>query len=273
VTHPAPMQEAGPFWLPLLPVAVAAVAYGWAVLRLTRRGDRWPPGRSLSAAAAAAVLVAALLPPLDDVMDFRVHVVQHLMLAMVAPLGLVLSAPVTLALRTLPRAGRRGLLAALHRPVAQALAFAPVVLLLDVGGMYAYYLTPLFAATHDHPVLHAVVHAHMVLAGCLLSWYLVGIDPAPARRSVRGRLVVLFIAAGSHDLLAKLLYARGLPAGGGTSEQVRAGAQIMFYGGDVIEIILAVLLLASWYARGGRLIAHQHRRTTSSPGQPRRVAR
>lgn len=268
MTHP----DAGPFWLPPLPLAVAAVAYAWAVLRLTRRGDRWPPGRSLCAAAGVAVLTAALLPPLADATDFPVHVVQHLMLAMVAPLALVLSAPVTLALRTLPRAGRRGLLAVLHRPVLQLLASAPVVLLLDVGGLYAYYLTPLFAATHDRPVLHAAVHAHMVLAGCLLSWYLVGTDPAPARRSVRGRLVVLFVAAGSHDLLAKLLYARGLPAGGGTPEQVRTGAQIMFYGGDLLEITLVVLLFASWYARGSRFLAHQQRRRTTAPGRPGRVS-
>lgn len=43
------------------------------------------------------VLTASLMPPLIDTMDFPVHVIQHLMLAMLAPLALALSAPVTLA--------------------------------------------------------------------------------------------------------------------------------------------------------------------------------
>lgn len=73
--------------------------------------------------------------------------------------------------------------------------FAPLVLVLVVGGMYAYYLTPVFAASHQHPWLHPVVHTHMFLAGCLWSWYLVGSDPMRARPSIRTSLIVLFLAA------------------------------------------------------------------------------
>jgi hypothetical protein len=138
------------------------------------------------------------------------------------------------------------------------------VLALDVGGMYAFYLTPLYAAAHRHPVLDAVLQVHMFLAGCLLSWYLVGSDPMPSRPSVRTRLLVLLLAAGSHDLLAKLLYAQGLPRHGGTEQQLQAGAQIMFYGGDLVEVALAVALLSNWYSRTGRRLA---RATVASSGQ------
>ena len=45
-------------------------------------------------------------------------------------------------------------------------------------------------------------------------------------------------------------------AAGGSPEAVRTGAQLMFYGGDVIDLALAVVLLAGWYARGGRRLRH-----------------
>jgi putative membrane protein len=136
---------------------------------------------------------------------------------------------------------------------------APAVLVLEVGGMYALYLTPLYAAAHTRPGLNAVLHLHLFVAGCLFSWYLVGRDPMPAPASIRTRIAVLFLAAGSHDLLAKLLYAHQLPEHGGTAEQLRLGAQIMFYGGDAVEIALAVALLWDWYARTGRELARRTR--------------
>lgn len=49
-------------------------------------------------------------------------------------------------------------------------------------------------------------------------------------------------------MLAKLIYAHLLPRGAGTADQIHAGAQIMFYGGDVIELTLAAALLLPWYA-------------------------
>ena len=55
------------------------------------------------------------------------------------------------------------------------------------------------------PVSEGLLHVHMFLAGCLLSWYLIGVDPMARRPDIRTALVVLFIAAAGHDILAKLL--------------------------------------------------------------------
>jgi putative membrane protein len=229
-------------------------------------------GRVAAAALGLGCLLATLTPPLADAMTFDRHAVRHLLLAMLAPLAFALSAPVTLALRTFPRRPRRALLALLHSQPARALTTAPVVLALDVGGMYAFYLTPLYSASHHRPWLSALVDLHMLLAGCLLSWYLVGRDPMPSPPSTRTRLVVLLLAAGSHDLLAKLMYAHQLPAHGGSTEQLQLGAQIMFYGGDVVEVALAVLVLANWYARTGRQLrrAEQAERAAAK-ANPRRL--
>lgn len=264
MAHTGHMGEIGPVWLPLLLLIPGAVAYALAAIRLRRRGERWPLIRSIWAVVGFGVLTASLMPPFVNAMDFPLHVTQHLMLAMLAPLALALSAPVTLALRTLPRRGRRRLLGVVHSRFSSVMMFAPLVLILEVGGMYAYYLTPLFAASHQHPWLHLAVHTHMFLAGCLLSWYLVGRDPMPGRPSIRTSLIVLFLAAGSHDLLAKLMYAHLLPHGAGTAGQIHTGAQIMFYGGDAIELALAFALLLPWYARTGRQIASERRRATAT---------
>lgn len=125
---------------------------------------------------------AAVLPPVashDDI--FPVHVLQHLLLGMAGPALLALSAPVTLALRTLPRRPRRMLLRVLHSAPAAVVSAPAAALVLDLGGLYALYLTGLYRAAEHHSLVHAAMHLHMFLAGCLLSWALIGVDP------VRGR--------------------------------------------------------------------------------------
>jgi putative membrane protein len=207
-------------------------------------------------------LALAVTPPVATAMTFPAHALQHLLIAMLAPLLLALSAPVTLALRTLPAAGRSVLVRALHCAPAGLLLRAPVVLVLEVGGMYAYYLSPVYAATHDRPWLHAAVHVHMFLSGCLFSWFLVARDPTPARPTLLVRMLVLLIAAGSHDVLAKLMYGHLLPSRGGTAAQLHLGAEVLFYGDDLIEVGLAVAILFTWYASKGRELARQERGAT-----------
>lgn len=245
-------------WLPLLPLLPAATAYGCGLVRLHRRGDWWPAARAAAFVAGLAGLAAATLPPLADRDElFSVHVTQHLLLASAGPLLLALSAPVTLALRTLAPRSRRALLAVVHSRPAAVLLHPALVLGLDVGGLYAFYLTPLFGAAEQHPLLHAAVHLYMLATGCLLSWYLVGLDPLPRQDGTGARLLVLVVAAGAHDVLAKTMYARGLPAG---VDGLQDGARLMYYGGDAVEVLLALALLTQWYRRGGRELARRERR-------------
>ncbi len=251
-------------------LVLPVLGYGLGLRQLHLRGDRWPVGRTVAGVVGIGCLSAALLFPLARLLpvgaqSFPAHVSEHLLLAMLAPLGLALSAPVTLALRTLPRGARDRVLAVVNSRFARLLTLGPVVLLLDVGGLYASYLTPLFAAAERNAWLHLLLHLHMFLAGCLLSWYLVGRDPLPRPRSARGPLVVLLLAAGSHDVLAKLMYAHAFPVGADSAAGLRAGAQLLFYGGDVVEILLAVALLAQWYARTGRELRREQRRIAASP--------
>jgi putative membrane protein len=264
------MLELIPLALTLLTVA----GYAAALARLRRRGDRWPPSRAVCLLAGSLCVAAAVLPPVSSHDElFPVHIGQHLLLGMAGPAFLALSAPITLALRTLPRRPRRTLLRVLHsRPVTIVSAPATAVIL-NLGGLYALYLTGLYNAAEHNDLIHAAVHLHMFLAGCLLSWAIIGIDPIRRRPGLRVRLAALAIAGAGHDTLTKLMYAHNLPAGGGSIANRHIGAELMYYGGTIIDIALAIILMTQWYQTTGRELRRTVRRSTSGwrPQSPGRI--
>lgn len=229
-------------------VSIAAALYLAAVRHAGRRGRAWSGRRSASWLLGLTLAGAAVVGPLAERAhsDFRAHMVGHLLLGMLAPLLLVLAAPGTLALRALPVPAARRLARLLRsRPVAVLCAPA-VAAVLDVGGLWLLYRTDLYAWTLTSPTLHALVHLHVFLSGCLLTVALVGPDPAPHRATPVTRATVLVLAAAAHDVLAKTLY--GHPPTGTTPDRAAAAAQIMYYGGTVVEIALMTLLCAQWWS-------------------------
>src|SRR6476659_4616250 len=100
--------------------------YLWGVWTLHERGDRWPTGRTAAFLGGIACFVVATQSGLAayDTALLSVHMVQHMILALVAP--------VTLALRTLPHTPRGWLLAVLHSWVAKVLTFPPLTFALYV---------------------------------------------------------------------------------------------------------------------------------------------
>ncbi|MFC4857183.1 cytochrome c oxidase assembly protein [Actinophytocola glycyrrhizae] len=229
--------------LPLL-VVVAALAVGYVAAAVhagtgPRGWSRWRTASWLFGCAVAAVALSPVLAGHDP----RAHMARHLLLGMVAPLWLVLAAPVTLLLRvTEPATGRRIGRVLRARPV-HVLGHPATAALLSVGGLYAVMLTPLARAADTDPVLHNALHLHYLAAGYLFAWAIAGPDPAPRRPGMVTRVVVLVLAVAAHSVLAKLLYAHA------STEADRAAAQLMYYGGDVAELALAAALFTSWYRR------------------------
>jgi putative membrane protein len=209
------------------------------------------------------LIVAALVPLPGG--EFTAHMGQHLLVGMAVPLLLVLGRPVTLGLRALPAGrGRRAVLAVLHsRPVGW-LVFPPIAALLDVGGLWVLYATPLFADTHERPWLHAVVHLHVLGAGVLFTVAVCQVDPLRRRYSLPLRAASLVVAGAAHAVLAKTLY--GAPPSGTdfSGTDLHAGAELMYYGGDLVEIGLAAVVALQWYAAGGRALARAQRRAEPS---------
>lgn len=238
---------------PWLALAIAAAAYAYGVRTLRRRGKGWSAWRSASFAAGFAVIAVALVSPLaarDD--EFGVHVVQHLLLSMLAPLLLALSAPVTLALRTTSRRTRASLVLLLHVRVVRWVSNPVVATVVFTAGIVGLYFTPLYDLTTRSPLAHELVHLHFLASGSLVTWVFVGLDPVPGRGSRTVRLWALFVMFAVHAITAKLLYAGFGAVHGIPVEDVRAGAQIMYYGAEPLDALVLVAFFAHRYRADGR---------------------
>lgn len=246
----------------LAAVAVGTIlAYSWGADRLRRRGDAWPWHREAAFTIGAWAIAYACVGPLPGG-PFTIHMGQHLILGMGAPLLLVLARPPTLALRAL-RAGRarRTLLAFLRSKPAAWLAFPPVPALLSVGGLWLLYRTPVFAAVQPQPAAHTLLQAHVLLTGLLFTFAVCQLDPVGHRWSLAWRAGTLLAAGAAHAVLAKALYAAPPPGTAVTAPDLETAAQLMYYGGDLAELALAAVLALQWYRAVGRARAREHRRT------------
>lgn len=227
--------------LTVIPILMCLVYLAFALRG--RRAKKWSRWRAISFTFGAVLLILAMSPPVSDWAhgDLRGHMVQHLLLGMFAPIGLVLGAPGTLLLRNVPVKVGRTIVAVLDAPPIRVLIHPFIALLLDIGGMYILYLTPLFALSMSDPVLNVLLHVHFVLAGCLFTWAVAGPDPSPHRPGWLIRLATLFVGMALHANLAKIMYGYGFPRGMmSDAVELQAAAQWMYYGGDLAELLIAI---------------------------------
>lgn len=249
--------DVGGWALPVVLVSVTVACYLTGVRRhRARRTVRWSRWRTSSWAAGAAMVGLASSPVAEAAArQPSGHMVQHVVLGMIAPLALVLGAPLRLVLATAnPAVGRRISRLLRARPV-HVVTHPVAAAVLAVGGMFVLYLTPLYAVSAGNAAVHHAVHLHFVVSGYLFSWSIVGPDPAPDRPGLRTRVLVLVLAAAAHSFLAKLLHARAAelpPEHPHTVVEMEQAAQWMYYGGDLAEVLLATALFASWYRLDGR---------------------
>ncbi|WP_424348533.1 cytochrome c oxidase assembly protein [Kocuria sp. CH-021] len=233
-------------YLTLLALCLAAAGYVAGLWAHRARG-RWPIHRTILWYTGLFCAGAGLVGPLADAArtSFSAHMVGHLLLGMIAPLCLVLSAPVTLALRALPVPEARALSRVLRTILMRGLTHPVIAMVLNAGGLWALYTTDLYRLMHTSVWVHALVHAHVFLAGYLFTVAMVGIDPNPHRSSFPLRAAALIGFLTVHSILAKWLY--GHPPAGVESGDARIGAQIMYYGGDAVDVTLIIVFCAQWY--------------------------
>jgi putative membrane protein len=239
--------------LGLVPLVLIGLFAGGYLLAAGRDRRGWSRWRTAAWLAGCAVLAVAVSPVLGPAGDPRAHMGQHLLLGMLAPLGLAMGAPVTLLLRVAPPV-RRPVARVLHSRPAHLLAHPVTAAMVSTGGLFLVLLTPVYAAAGQHPLLHHGLHVHYLAAGYLFAAAIAGPDPAPRRPGLPVRTGTLLAAAAAHAVLAKFLYANAgaLPPGAGQdADAVRAAAQLMYYGGDFAELLLAVALFAGWYRHRG----------------------
>jgi cytochrome c oxidase assembly factor CtaG/putative copper export protein len=269
-------------------LAFTATAYAAGVIALRRRGDRWPVGRTIAWYAGLALIAWATVGGLglySHVM-FSAHMVAHMVLSMIAPLGLVLGAPVTLALRTLPgrripreQGPRQVLNTVLHSRVIRVLSHPIVAAVLFVGSLYALYFSPLFTTLMDTHLGHVAMETHFVLVGCLFFWVLVGIDPSPRVLHPLARVGLLLVVMPFHAFFAiALMNTQDVlaPAYYGTLDRPYAtdlladqhyGGALSWALGEVPIVLVVAAIFVQWFRsdrRESRRSDRQHDRQVAS---------
>lgn len=192
-------------------VGLGAALYLAGLLALRRRGDPWRPGRTAAWFGGLAVIGWATFGGLGLYAHvlFSAHMVSHMMLSMVAPILLVLGAPLTLALRSLPGPRAPGevsprsmLVAVLHSRFARFLTFPVVGPLIFVGSLYVLYFTPLFEQLMRGHWGHGFMELHFITAGALYYYVIVGVDPSPRPLPSIARFGVLLVTIPFHAFFA-----------------------------------------------------------------------
>jgi cytochrome c oxidase assembly factor CtaG len=251
--------------IPFVITIWAAGLYLYGVHRLHRRGDRWPVGRTVSFVAlglGAFYFATASGLGTYDLTLLSVHMVQHMILAMLVPMALALGAPVTLALRTLSPRPRRWLLAALHSWPAKVLTFPPLTLLLYVVSPWALYFSGWYDATLHSTYLHEVMHLHLVLVGSLFFWPIIGVDPIPGRVSYPFRMLLVVLTLPFHAFLGVTVMGETDLIGGSWYPDLHNGPMgawlpkpiddqhlaggILWGSGDLVALALFGVLFTQW---------------------------
>ncbi|WP_046175538.1 cytochrome c oxidase assembly protein [Domibacillus indicus] len=226
---------------------LALIFYIWASLYSSRFYKKWPVYRSVLWTGGIVCAIGAIAGPLAEKAHthFTAHMAGHLLLGMLAPLLLVLSAPMTLLFRTLRTGSARLLVGILKSGPVRFIGDPATAAVFNIGGLWLLYTTGLYAAMHQNLFLYLLIHLHVFLAGCLFTASILYIDPVPHRRTFQYRAAVLVFALAGHGILSKYLYAH--PPRHVSASQAETGSMLMYYGGDAIDLVLITIFCFQWY--------------------------
>ncbi|WP_428985815.1 cytochrome c oxidase assembly protein [Sinomonas terricola] len=253
-------------WLWVAVAVLGAATYALGIAKLARRGDSWSWPRSVSWFVGLALLtyITSGPPAVYGRVLFSAHMVDHMMLTMVAPLFLVLGSPVTLALKALaPRQdGSRGLrewlLVFVHSRFSQLVTHPLFAAANFAGSIILFYYSDFFGyAMRDH-VGHELMNLHFTLTGYIFVLTMIGSDPLPRRAPYPLRLLLLFATMafhaffgvaimGSNILLDPTYFGNlGRPWGASAIADQQAGGAIAWGIGEIPTLIVAVGVAVMW---------------------------
>lgn len=262
-----------PSGLGIAVVGLGLAAYAVGVMTLRRRGDRWPVLRTVAWGIGLAVVAFATMGGLGTYshVAFSYHMVAHMLLSMVAPIFLVVGAPVTLALRALPGSdqpggtGPRQLLArALRSRPARLVTHPLVASVVFVASLYAVYFTGLFDVLMFNHLGHTLMELHFLLAGFLFFEVLVGDAPIPHRLPHAARLGLLFVVIPFHAFFSIAVMSSSTVIGGRFYEMLQRpwssdlladqylGGSLAWALGEVPMILVLLVLLVQWVSSDRR---------------------
>lgn len=243
-----------------VPLGVATAALGYLVAdgRVRRAHGRVPrPRACLAFFAGLGVVVIALTGPIDAAVttSFSIHMVQHLLITMVAPPLLLLGAPITLALQAWPGTPRRWLLATLRSGPARLFGNPVVAWGLFFVVLWGIHFTWIYEAALHNNGLHALEHVALLVTALLFWMPIVRADPAPSGLSYPARILYLFAAMPAMAFLGLTIvtsrhvlyptYAHAVGVARALADQRAAGA-IMWAGTMVLIVPALGFVLLDW---------------------------
>lgn len=259
---------------------VFAALYVWGVVRLRRRGDAWPVGRTvawLSGCTGLLIVTSSGVSAYGSGM-FSVHMSIHMALNMFVPVLLVLGGPVTLALRALTPAGRTAvpgprewIVLTVHSGPTRFLSHPGMAIGLFVGSLYGLYFSPLFDDLARYHWGHELMNIHFLITGYLFYWSIIGIDPGPKRLPHLGRLGLLFAVMPFHaffgvavmtmtSIIGGVFYGYlDLPWIADLAADQRLGGGIAWASSEVPLVLVVGALVTQWARHGRRTEARQDR--------------
>ncbi len=254
--------------LPWTAVLVAAGGYLIAVRHVNGAHPRVPvPRWQVDAWLAGLVAILVALVSAADVYAgdlLTVHMVQHLLLAMVAPALLALGAPVTLVLRIAsPRARHRLILPVLHSRVVRLIASPLVAWPVFAIAMWLTHFSPLYDVALEDPMLHVVEHLVYLVSGLLFWWPVVAADPSPWRLGYGARLAYVGLQMPVNAAVGLAIYfaptvlyphyatiERSWGPDALSDQQI--GGVLMWGAGDLLLLVAVAALVAAWMRADAR---------------------
>ncbi|MEY3856677.1 MAG: hypothetical protein RLZZ193_326 [Actinomycetota bacterium] len=266
------------------------------VVVLAKRGDKWPVGRTIAFALGITATDFATSGGLGlyAQFSFSYHMTAHMVLGMIAPIGLVLGAPMTLALRTLPqgrnsdeRGVRGSLLAALHSKPGIFFTNPIVALAIFDGSLFALYFTDLFSVLMQSHTGHLFMSLHFLAAGYLFFSIIIGIDPNPRKVHYLVQIVILFGAMSIHAFFSVALMSSTTLIDGGYYASLQTpwlgdsltdqklGGSIGWAMGEIPILIALVATFINWMRDDSREAKRIDRSTArqAAMGQPDDLAK
>ena len=242
----------------VLPLLALAGLYALGHSRLTRRARRSVAARRpVLMLAGLAALALALLSPLDGLADtlFVAHMVQHMLLIMVAAPALLLAEPFPIVVWALPAAARLRVRRFITRASAlgrlwRTATAMPVAWIVFACLLWGWHVPRAYDAALSSRWLHDLEHATFFV-GAIVFWSPV-IHIAPRFRPAPPyalRVVYLVLAAfqtaalGLVLTLAPAVLYRSYAGGPGALEDQMWGGVVMWGLGGLIDMIAVLVLV------------------------------
>lgn len=263
-----------PEWAMLTIALLAAALYTIGVVRVKQNQIKWSALRTISFMIGIGLVIWTTSAGISmySKVSFEYHMIQHMILSMIAPIFIVLSTPITLALRALPaqkstdhRSTREWILALLHSSYSKLITHPLMVLAIFTFGLYGLYFTPLFATLMSSHTGHIFMELHFLISGILFSYVVIGADPSPRQIPYWSRLMIVLVGLSLHAFFAIAIMQSSEPIGVDWYIQVQppwitdlladttAGGSIAWALGEIPTFLLLVIVAVMWAKSDTRL--------------------